>query len=121
MNEVIDEERGAIDTLRNRLANKASAWLKSKEIVSAKKIETNKLVEYVKQQARSTNLDDAVENLQKKGITHDQMKKWLRLDKEKNQWMSMNRNSPLYNTYTPEYKLFDKLRDAAIIRRRANQ
>ncbi|KAF4037034.1 hypothetical protein GN244_ATG10884 [Phytophthora infestans] len=120
-----NEERGAIDTLRTKLSKlfeKVLTWLKRKEVAAAEKAKTKKLVEFVKTQARSENLDDAVKNLQKEGITHGQVKEWLRLDKEKNQWMTLDRNSPLYHTYTPEYQLFDKLRDAAVkLNRASNQ
>ncbi|KAF4037036.1 hypothetical protein GN244_ATG10887 [Phytophthora infestans] len=94
-----DEERGAIDTLRAKLigpANKVLTWLKRKEVAAAEKAKTKKLVEFVRTQARSENLDDAVRNLQKEGITHGQVKEWLRLDKEQNQWKFLDRDSPLY-------------------------
>ncbi|KAF4037039.1 hypothetical protein GN244_ATG10889 [Phytophthora infestans] len=72
-----DEERGAIDTLRAKLigpANKVLTWLKRKEVAAAEKAKTKKLMEFVRTQARSENLDDAVRNLQKEGITHGQVK-----------------------------------------------
>ncbi|POM80102.1 Secreted RxLR effector peptide protein [Phytophthora palmivora] len=114
-----EEERGVLANIRDKLNQKALLWLKNKELAGAKKAKYKKIVEFVKTQDLSKNLDDTVQKLMKKGFNHDDVHNALKLSKEKNQWMSMKRDSPLYHKRSPEYKLWENLREA-VLRQRAN-
>ncbi|OWY92109.1 RxLR effector protein [Phytophthora megakarya] len=88
------------------------------KLARAERVKYKQMVKTVQAQDLN-NLDEAVNNLMKQGINHDQVYAALKLGKEKNQWMSMNRDSPFYHKRSPKYKLWEQLREA-VLHQRAN-
>ncbi|KAF4027796.1 hypothetical protein GN244_ATG20552 [Phytophthora infestans] len=120
-----DEERRALTDLRNKLVNKASVWFtnrniaaaekaKFKAFIAAEKLKNRKLRKLAKAQVSSDDLDAAAQNLLKEVVTPDHLHIWFGLDKKTNQWTSKNPSSPLYYVPTPQYQLWEKLKEATM-------